>query len=363
MLPIITILATAGVTKDEETHLTPKLPFNVVFGAGGSTVVVEQNGKRYEIDTSAKTVRELSDERSSSSVETARQTTSGATGTQQVAASPTPSADANYFTPGDDRLLTLPSGQRITRHALWVNFSHRFPFSPAFRGPALGHTLIGLDDFAVPSFGFQYGITDRFSVAAYRSPTILGRPIELRAAYRLLDERDHQPFNATFRFSIDGANDFTRNFTTNFELIASKSIGSRAQFVLVPTLSIHNRPAILTAGTLRTPPREQPCGQALANGVPVAMQVKPCADSFALGIGFAIDVRPTIALIAEVNPTVVNARNLGIHRPPFGFAIQKKIWRHAFTLGFTTAPGTTVAQRSQTRSIFLLNPAADKFSG
>ena len=341
----------------------PAVPFIVDFEASsGSSIILEHDGKRYEIDTAAKTVRELP-AASSSSTETRQQSSAQNNATPSGQASPAAPPADQYYLPGDDRLLTLPSGLRITKGAVWVNFTHRFPFSPAFHGPALGHTLLGLDDLAMPSFGFQYGITDRISVAAYRSPSLMDRPIELRAQFRLLDEHDNKPFNATFRFSVDGENDFERNFTANLELIASRSITSHALLTLVPTLSVRNRPMLGKFNALSLPPAEQPCDQALATGVPASMQVKPCADTFSLGVGLAVDIRPTVALIAEVNPTLANARDLGIHRPPFGFAIQKKIWRHAFTLGFTTSPGTTVAQRSQTRAIFLGNPSADKPSG
>ena len=72
---------------------------------------------------------------------------------------------------------------------------------------------------------------------------------------------------------------------------------------------------------------------------------------------------PTVALVAEVIPTVVNGRPLEIHRPAYSFGIQKKIWRHAFTFGFTTSPGTTVSQRAGTRATFLEDPTADKPGG
>ena len=72
---------------------------------------------------------------------------------------------------------------------------------------------------------------------------------------------------------------------------------------------------------------------------------------------------PTVALIAEVDPTMVNGTDLGIHRPSYSFGIEKKIWRHAFTFGFTNAPGTTVSQRIATRAIYLQDPSADKPSG
>jgi hypothetical protein len=366
---LVSFAASLGAASDNAASApTPKpaaapIPFRVDFGDGANnTIVIEQNGKRYELDMIARTVRELPDMSSSKDIQVAQDQSTSPQPQATIQAAQQDAQTDKYYRPGDDRLMTIPSGQRIGRHAFWVNFSHRFPYSPPFNSPALGHTFFGMDDFALPSFGFQYGITDRLSVAIYRSPSLLGRPIELRAAYRLLDEHDHQPFNATFRYSIDGLNSFTRDYTSNFELIASKSITHRALFVLVPTVSIHNRPALGLFNTIRTAPFKQPCEQALATGVPASMHVKPCANTMSLGVGLSVDVRPTVALIAEVTPTLVNARDLGIHRPPFGFAIQKKIWRHAFTFGLTTAPGTTVSQRSQTRAIYFRDPRADRFS-
>jgi hypothetical protein len=70
-----------------------------------------------------------------------------------------------------------------------------------------------------------------------------------------------------------------------------------------------------------------------------------------------------VALVAEVIPTLVNGRDLGIHRPAYSFGIQKKIWRHAFTFGFSNGPGTTVSQRAGTRATFIGDPSADKPGG
>ena len=79
-----------------------------------------------------------------------------------------------------------------------------------------------------------------------------------------------------------------------------------------------------------------------------------------------------MALLAEVIPTLVNGNchetgcvDLGIHRPAYAFGIQKKIWRHAFTFGFTNSPATTVSQRAGSRVALLNDPTgtADKPSG
>jgi mono/diheme cytochrome c family protein len=250
------------------------------------------------------------------------------------------------YTPGDDVLLSLPTGRRLDRHGFYVNFSHRFVYTPAFSGPALGGSLSGFDNFSLSSFGFRYGVTDKLSVSIYRSPTFIARPIQLMAAYNFIDEHDGYPLNAVLRLSIEGENNFSRNFTENIEGILSRSIGDRAQLYLVPTVSLGARQLFQPSSFFSS-----------------AIPNLPGVNTFSLGVGGALDIRPTVALIAEVIPTLANGAALDIHRPPFGFGIQKKIWRHAFTFGFTTGPGTTVSQRAGSRAAFLGEPNADTPSG
>jgi hypothetical protein len=339
---------------------SPTAPAVYVVDHGTASVVIQRDGKSYVVDLDSQSVREAD----SAPTLDAQPSSSKITAQDQAAQQPAPAdTQVPYYIPGDERLFTLPSGQRLQRHGMTVSFTHRFPYSSTFKGGARGAILGGLDDIAVASFGFKYGITSRLAVSAFRSPSIIGRPIELMASYMIAEERSGAPFGAMFRFSVDGQDDFRRNYTMNFEGIFSRSITSRAALYLVPTLSLHNRPVLGESSSVRTPPALQPCDQALANDIPASMDVRPCANTFSLGVGLAVDIRPTIALIFEANPTLANARELGIHRAPFSFAIQKKIFRHAFTFGFTTAPGSTVAQRSGTRSTYLRVPNSDKPSG
>jgi len=183
------------------------------------------------------------------------------------------------------------------------------------------------------------------------------------AGYTLLDENAGNPLNASVRFSVDGQNDFTRNFTENFELTLSKSLTHRAQLYAVPTFSLHNRPLLANNGSITDAPPYQSCSAPLAAGIDPSFNAKPCADTFSLGVALAVDVRPTVALIAETIPTLVNGTDLGIHRPEYAFGIQKKIWRHAFTFGFSNGPGTLVSSRAGTRATFVQQSTADKPSG
>jgi hypothetical protein len=338
---------------------TPEALGIAFVNGSASQFIVERDGRKYMVDVSTHEIQEVQtadpSEMSSSSA------TKQAAETKPKAAEP--GIQAAVYQPGDDLVFSVPTGRRLDRHGMYINFTHRFPYEAAFSGVARGDTLLGLDDFAVSSFGVRYGLTSRLFVMAYRAPSIIGRPIEFMGGYNFLDENSGDPLNASIRFSIDGQNNFARNFTENFELTISRSLGRRAQLYAVPTFSIHNRPVIAATTALTNPPPYQPCSQANANGIDPALGAKPCANTFSLGLAAAVDIRPTVALIAEVTPTLMNGPDLGIHRPAYSFGIQKKILRHAFTFGFTNSPGTTVSQRAGTRATFLGSPSADKPSG
>lgn len=328
-----------------------------------SQLAIERNGKRYIVDVATNSIREadaaIAQAPAVSKAEPAEETESSSK-TSSVADTEKKTT-AKIYTPGDDALFSVPTGRRLDRHGFYMNFTHRFPFEPAFTTQGRGNTLLGLDDFSISSFGLRYGVTSRFSVMAYRSPSEIGRPIELMAAYNFLDENEGRPFNASLRFSVDGQNNFSSNYTENFELLIARSIGHRAQLYAAPTFSIHQRPLLANPNRSFAPPvPNQPCGAPLATGLDPSFNARPCANTFSLAVGAAVDIRPTVALIAETIPTLVNATELGIHRPEFAFGVQKKIWRHAFTLGFSNSPGTTVSQRSGTNATFTGNPSADK---
>ena len=250
------------------------------------------------------------------------------------------------YVPADDYLFSLPTGRQLDRHGFYFNFTHRFVYTPAFSGTGGGDTLGGLDDFSISSFGFRFGVTDKLSVSAYRSPSLIDRPIELGVAYHFLDEHKGNPLNATVRASLDGQNDFSKNFTPNLELILSRTVTRRAQLYLVPTLSLQARELRQKPGSLASIPPNL-----------------PGFNTFVLGAGGAFDIRPTVALVSEVFPTLANGPELGIHRPAYAFGIQKRVYRHAFTLGFSNSPGTVVSQRAGTRATFLGQPSADTPSG
>jgi cytochrome c553 len=385
-------------------------------GGTGSTLILERDGKRYQVDVAAKTVQEiapgaepaaalfqqncaachgaggkgvaavhtpdftnpafqhsLSDQDITSAIHNGKaggrmpawsgkltdtqidslsiyirsfSNAGGATSSSSGQTQENPGKSSTIYEPGDDLLFSLPTGRAVDEHGLYVNFTHRFPYDAAFTGQGRGGELFGLDNFAIASLGLRYGVTDKLSVSIYRSPTEVGRPIQLMAAYNILDEHHENPFNLTVRVSVEGQNNFRKSYTQNIEGIFSRSITSRAQFYVVPTFSFDARALVQATGFISADIPDMP-------GV----------NTFSIGVGAAYDIRPTVALVAEVIPTLLNAGELGIHRPAYSFGIQKKLFRHAFTLGLTTSPGTTVSQRAGTRAEFLGEPSADTPGG
>lgn len=340
----------------------------VSFVDGSSSqIIVEREGRKYLVNLVSREIKEVGTTAeveesgvSSSKAEANNATQSSTTQSGAPPAGPPTANKSTVYTAGDDLVFAVPTGRRVDRHGLYVNFTHRFPYEAAFTGPGRGNTLLGLDNFSVSSFGFRYGITSRLYAFAYRSPSIIGRPIEFMGGYNFLDEHDHQPLNLAARFSIDGQNNFQRNFSENFEIIASRSITRYAQVYVVPTFTIHARPLLQnTNPSFADAIVEQPCAAPQANGVSGSMILKPCANTISIGVAASVDIRKTVALVAETIPTVMNADQLGIHRPEFAFGIQKKIWRHAFTLGFGNGPATIVSQRAGSNATFLGNPSAN----
>lgn len=298
----------------------------VTFVPGSDAeAVVELNGKKFVINTKDKTVREMTTTTGETNLAAA------STPVKAQAAPESPKAPSNVYRPGDVRLINLPTTLPIPKGSLWSDFTHRFPFGE----PSNQSELFGLDSFAAPSFGFIYGLTDRVQIGAYRSPTNLGRPIEVFAGVSLFNELKGDPVSVMARVALEGRDNFQRNFATSFELTFARSITRHAQVYVVPTVTVGDRPIGFAPN-----------------------QNLPGETATALGVGAAVNIRPTVAIMAEANLRLNEASRYvgefsGIHRPSFGFGIQKvsESRKHSFSLTFTNGFGTTFSQRSMTRGI------------
>ena len=123
------------------------------------------------------------------------------------------------------------------------------------------------------------------------------------------------PLSSTIRVGVEGTDHFRNKYITSLELAFARSIKNRAQVYFTPTVSFNNRPLQVVAGDVFDPTPFE--------GI----------TTTALGAGLSVDIRPTVAIFGEAIYRVDG--RLGTTRPAFMLGIQKKVFRHSFTIGVT----------------------------
>lgn len=302
-------------------------------------VIVEANGQRLRIDTRTRTVARLDQ----------RETAIATLPPPPAKAERGPALSSESY---DYRLVNVPTPKRIVRRSLNLYFTHRFsePLRPVSQS---GRDLLGLDSFAVSSFGLFYGVTDKLYVSAYRSPICqrgLCRTIELGVGYHLLDEGGRSPLALSTYASIEGEQNFGRNYTYNFQVMLARSVTRYVHLFFSPALH-------LNANGQR---RFDPKAQDFFPSEPLADQFR--LDKHAGSFGFGVNgrIRPTVSLLFEYTPRV--GFKLGQVSPIFapgttritgfrndseaelGFGVEKDIGRHSFSLTFSNTQTTTTSR-------------------
>ena len=297
----------------------------------GSQIVLERDGKRYLIDTKTQTIREfVPTTMASVQVPAASGQTTAPPPAAPVAKPDEKKEPETYYTE-DIVLWNLPTAMHLPKKALMIDFTHRFAFDEAFE-PGAVSDLFGMDGFSISSLGFTYGISNRWFAGIYRTPTTFGRILQLSTGLQLSRENAGHPFSSSIRVGVEGTDHFRNKYITSLELAFARSIKNRAQIYFTPTVSFNNRPLNVVAADVFNP-------------TPVDGNT-----TTALGAGLSVDIRPTVAVLGEAIYRVDG--RLGTTRPSFMLGIQKKVFRHSFTIGVTNAPGTTMSTRSATRGAY-----------
>lgn len=306
-------------------------------------VVVESNGERLRIDTTARTVsRVLASEHGSEPA---------MTDSQRQAERPGPPSE-----PYDYRLVNVPTPKRVPKGSLSVYFTHRFSKpvhaeNESFKGTL--EELFGLDSFSVSSLAFMYGFTDRLYGVAHRSPLCQPAPIcktiELGLGYRLLDEAGRSPLALTAYASIEGSDNFTEHFTYNLQVMMARSVTRRLNVFFSPAVHLNSN------GQGRFNPRPEN----FFPSEPLAAALELGQHTGSFGFGANGRIRPSVSLLFEYAPRVgfklgqieqvlgpgftrVGLRNKS--EAEIGFGIEKRLGRHAFSLTFSNTQATTTSR-------------------
>lgn len=317
---------------------------NVSFeGAPPGSVIVESNGQKFIVDPATKTVK-LMEEAATPTAPSAQPETEVAEGNEPP--------HKHVSEPYDYRLINVPTPKHVIKGSLNLYFTHRFAESVRPLRQS-GQDLLGLDSFAISSFGLSYGITDRLYVSAYRSPicqTGLCKTIEIGVGYHWLDEAGRSPIALSTFASVEGDDNFTEKYTYNIQAMLARSVTKYAHVFFSP--AVHFR----ANASRRFDPRPE-------NFFPPQPQVLQFAqDETAASFGFGVSahVRPTTSILFEYTPRV--GFKLGRLIPIFnsnftqvtgfvnethaeiGFGIEKRIGRHSFSLTFSNTQTTTTSR-------------------
>lgn len=308
-------------------------------------VFVESNGERIRIDTSTKSVARMDDPLAPQAPKNDPSLTQ-----------PTESASRRASEPYDYHVVNIPTPKRVPRGSLNLYFTHRFeqPVRPLRNSD---DDLLGLDSFSVSSFGVIYGITDRLYANFYRSPLrsfAISRTIEIGLGYHLLDEAGGSPVALSAYSSVEGDDNFKRNFTYNFQAMVGRSVSRFATVFFSPAVHIN------TNGNGRFNPRAEDFGE-------VARDFELGTHTGSFGFGINGRVRETVSLVFDYTPRI--GFKLGRIFPIFdagqsqivgfenrseaalGFGIEKRVGRHVFTLTFSNTQATTTSRYNSSNQV------------
>jgi heme/copper-type cytochrome/quinol oxidase subunit 2 len=333
------------VVTEEQTSATGNVQVKFDDNAAG-VVIVEAGGERLRIDTRAKTVTRLDQPE-----------------TQTEAPSPVVAEVAHQHTsehePYDYRLVNVPTPKRVLKGSINLYFTHRFaqPIRPLGQSD---QDLLGLDSFAISSFGGFYGVTDRLYVSAYRSPICqpgLCKTIELGIGYHLLDEDGRSPIALSSYVSVEGDDNFKRNHNYNLQLMVARSASKYVHLFFSPALHLN----------INTRRRFDPQPTDFFPREPLANQFNQDQHGASFGFGANARIRPTISLLFEYTPRVgfklgqVEAvRAAGTNKiigfrndseAEIGFGIEKDVGRHTFSLTFSNTQTTTTSRYNSSNQV------------
>lgn len=302
-------------------------------------VIVEAGGERLRIDTRTETVTRLDQPETLAEA-------------QQPKVVEEETTAARVSEPYDYRLVNVPTPKRVLRGSLNLYFTHRFtqPVRPVSRSDK---ELFGLDSFAVSSFGLFYGVTDKLYLSAYRSPICqerLCRTIEFGIGYHLLEERGRSPVALSAYASVEGDDNFRKDYTYNLQMMLARSVTKSVHLFFSP--AVH-----LNANGQRRFDLEP---EDFFPAEPLANQFGQDQHAGSFGFGASARVRPTVSLMFEYTPRV--GFKLGRVVPVFapgtsritefrneseaelGFGVEKHIGRHTFSLTFSNTQTTTTSR-------------------
>jgi hypothetical protein len=228
-------------------------------------------------------------------------------------------------------VVNLPTTLRLPLHGGNFRITHRFNENlrrDSFKEQA--RNLFGIDQGASIAFEYRFGIVRHLEAIASR--TNINRTIQLSTKYDAWHQNAAHPVSISGLASIEGGENFSEDFAPSLGAVVSRSVASKAALYVVPVW-VHN------SGGAGVPDR----------------------NTGYLGIGARIKLRPTTYVSAEVTPRL---GGYVVGDPEYGFAIEKRVGAHVFSLTLANSHATTyrlIGRGGNPESLYLGFNLARKF--
>ena len=235
--------------------------------------------------------------------------------TTQPPAAATSAYDPDYAvqpTEPDFTLINLPTTLRLPTHKSDFHLTHRF-LGNLEKGSFTDQlsNLFGLDNGAAIGLEYRFGIMRHLQGAVYR--TNVDKETQFSAKWDPIEQSDSRPLSISGAFSIEGANNFRRDYAPAVGAVISRRVGQIAALYANPTW-VHNTG-------------------------PSTDLVK--RDTGFIGLGGRLHARPAMYLVAEVSPRI---GGYVTGQPEFSFGLEGRVGGHVFQLNFSNTTGTTTLQ-------------------
>lgn len=204
-------------------------------------------------------------------------------------------------------VVNLPTALRMPLFKGNFRITHRFGGN--LRNGSFGEqadNLFGLDQGAIIGFEFRMAVARNAQAAFYRSS--FEKTIQFSGKYDALRQRGAMPVSVSGLVSIEGTNNFREKYAPAVGAVISRLVGTRLAGYVTP-MWVDNT----TAGRSTT----------------------------YVGLGGRVRVAGSTYIAAEV---AVRAAGYAPDQAAYGFGLEKRVGGHTFSLTFTNAFGTTLAQ-------------------
>jgi hypothetical protein len=223
----------------------------------------------------------------------------------------------------DFTVITLPTTLRLPKHALTFRLTHRFArgLEQGSFGDLAGD-LFGFDGGAQVGLELRFGVTSKLQFGVYRTSN---KTIDLFLQHEIL-KQGKSPLGLAAAGSVEGLDNFQKEFTPRAALVASRRLGDRAVLYAQPAFLWNTQLSPEIAGESN--------------------------DTLVLGLGGRLRMSDSAYLVAEVNPRLAGYKgNLGNgdSGTQAAFGIEGRVGGHVFQFNVSNDLGTTPAQTARGR--------------